>query len=149
MFIEHKVFANDEVNLDCNMVNQKFEINLNYKKSLFKVSTQDLPHHMIYSDNIIKTSAPGSGITTHYLWELSRITGRGKVKAFNLPEEELTSVKQSYITEILLSKVGNLEDKSLDAKRNEIINNYLIPFLETKKPKQILDFECKKVEKKF
>ena len=151
LVINVSVYAKEVITLDCEAkeIDMLFELNLDYKKSLIKVSKQNQPHHMIFDDQVIKTSTPGSTNITHYLWELSRLTGRGFISAYKISEEELEKVKQSYIAEILLSKVGDLENESLNPKRNEIIIKYLVPFLESQKPEHTTKFECKKTEVKF
>ena len=148
------------VNLNCKYsgVNEpKFYLGLDFEKSLL-VHENGVKRHMFYTDKIIQTAYNAeTGPYTHLLITISRLSGSGSGKGFKLTEEEMNKFSKKNIEDIILSKAGNLDDKSLDSERQKIITLSLIEYLNNYKkimygtvvPPVSTEFECEKSEKKF
>ncbi len=151
----------ETVNLNCKYLSgnlAKFYVGLDFEKSLF-INKYGVDWDMVYNDNVIQSAmeAVKGGKYTHFLMTISRLSGSGSAKGFKLTEAELDKLAQKNLDEIFLNGIGNLEDKSLDAKRNKIITLNLIDYLNSYKktmyghdiPPSNTEFECEKSEKKF
>mgnify|MGYP001168077916 CR=1 FL=1 len=143
-------------NLVCKFTNidRSFGLSLDFQKSLW-IDEHRNKHHMKHNENLIQTSTPGGTVSselnwTHTYWRLSRLTGSGYVEAHKISDDELKPIKDSYLREILIKKLGNLEDESLTPKRNKIINEHLVEFLDKRNGAiNKMNFDCEKSKHKF
>lgn len=133
----------------------EFNITLDYEKSIL-IDRFNTKRHMEFDDNTVRYSVPNTsgsknGLYTHFLYTLSRLSGKGTLKGYKVSDEQFDALKVLIIDEIIMQEVGNLEDKTLDWAREVIytekINEYLINAGE--QVGSDIVFNCKKAEQKF
>ena len=142
-------FADNKVNLSCTFEDgTKLEPVLDFDNSLFYNSINGSPWNMVFDKNsiqIVMAPKPG-GLFNAIVLEISRLTGNGKFKSYKLSDNQYEEVKLDYSTKILLAKIGNTEDKSLDMAREKIITETIVNFVKDKKIADTTLLTCEKIE---
>lgn len=141
--------ANNKVNLSCTFKDgTKLEPVLDFDNSLFYNSINGSPWNMVFDKNsiqIVMAPKPG-GLFNAIVLEISRLTGTGKFKSYKLSDNQYEKMKLDYSTKILLAKIGNTEDKSLDMAREKIITETIVNFVKDKKIADTTLLTCEKIE---
>ena len=142
-------FADNKVNLSCTFKDgTKLEPVLDFDNSLFYNSINGSPWNMVFDENSIQiVMAPKPwGLFNAIVLEISRLTGNGKFKYYKLSDNQYEKMKLDYSSKILLAKIGNTEDKSLDMAREKIITEIIVNFVKDKKIADTTLLTCEKIE---
>ena len=142
-------FADNKVNLSCTFKDgTKLEPVLDFDNSLFYNSINGSPWNMVFDENsiqIVMAPEPG-GLFNAIVLEIPRLTGNGKFKYYKLSDNQYEKMKLDYSSKILLAKIGNTEDKSLDMAREKIITETIVNFVKDKKIADTTLLTCEKIE---
>ena len=143
------------VKLNCTSTENKisdFVLTLNYEKSLL-IDKFNRTRHMEFDEDTIIASAPNmannADVFSYFMYSLSRLSGKGSMKAYKINLEEYETIILLAEDEIIKQNVTNEDDKSLDWAREVIFAEKLNEFLLRKIEKLKIIINCKKAEQKF